>query len=506
MVINIGNAGTDFTSGGGLNIATDLDANGHGAFGSTGAVTSSAIVYFSESQSSDVIYSGLLVAPTSSFNGVGSPSTFGIRTLPIYSGADTGISLIGLDSIATYSGSGSATTLAALQATVSTGVGSGSVTTLVGLSIVSPSILGATPTNSYGLEVQDITVGSNIYPIYQSGTTGTNIFNAATNFGGKLSASTASSSAVGFNLNTAQAGPACASLSNGDFGFDSSNNRIYWKGTGGTCSYWNRTGTFDVAEHAPATEITEAGDILVIDTNSTTFAVKKSSAPYQRTVLGIESTDPTLVSNPDLLEPHNFVSKLALAGRVPTKVSTENGPISVGDYLTTSNTPGVAMKATSTGPTIGKALESYEGSGVGKVLVFVDNSFYVNLAEAPSYSLANGSYVETFVSKIGEAIFSKVTTAIASVGKLVFGELAVKKDSQSAGVGQIPAVQSEVFIQSNKIKSDSLINLTAVSEPDGILFVKSKTPGQGFVVGIKHLSSATNQAVDFNWLVINQEN
>ena len=39
-------------------------------------------------------------------------------------------------------------------------------------------------------------------------------------------------------------------------------------------------------------------------------------------------------------------AKLALAGRIPIKVTNENGQIQPGDLLTTSSTPGYAMKWT----------------------------------------------------------------------------------------------------------------------------------------------------------------
>jgi hypothetical protein len=67
---------------------------------------------------------------------------------------------------------------------------------------------------------------------------------------------------------------------------------------------------------------------------------------------------------------------VALTGRVNTKVSDENGPIQAGDYITFSVTnPGVGIKATKPGPVVGKALEDFTGTGIGKVLVFVNVSF-----------------------------------------------------------------------------------------------------------------------------------
>jgi hypothetical protein len=54
-----------------------------------------------------------------------------------------------------------------------------------------------------------------------------------------------------------------------------------------------------------------------------------------------------------------------LTGTTPVKVSLENGVISKGDLLTTSSTPGVAMKATSrTAGTLGVALTSFDPAGV----------------------------------------------------------------------------------------------------------------------------------------------
>lgn len=65
---------------------------------------------------------------------------------------------------------------------------------------------------------------------------------------------------------------------------------------------------------------------------------------------------------------------VAIVGIVPTKVSAENGAIQVGDLLTTSATPGHAMrcddKVRCIGAVVGKAMDSLAtGTGVIKVLV-----------------------------------------------------------------------------------------------------------------------------------------
>jgi hypothetical protein len=70
---------------------------------------------------------------------------------------------------------------------------------------------------------------------------------------------------------------------------------------------------------------------------------------------------------------------ITLAGRIPTKVSTINGPIYAGDLLTSSPIKGVAMKATKAGPIIGKALQNYTNSDpntVEKIIVLLNISWY----------------------------------------------------------------------------------------------------------------------------------
>ena len=67
----------------------------------------------------------------------------------------------------------------------------------------------------------------------------------------------------------------------------------------------------------------------------------------------------------------NQRAPLALAGRVPVKVTSENGPIRIGDPLTVSSIPGHAMLATEPGAIVGTALQSWTG-GEGKILILVN--------------------------------------------------------------------------------------------------------------------------------------
>lgn len=141
----------------------------------------------------------------------------------------------------------------------------------------------------------------------------------------------------------------------------------------------------DLAEWFPANENVEAADVLVMKGNPE--HVEKSTSAYQQGLMGVVSTQPGFILGENGAE---FNALVALAGRVPVKISAENGPIEIGDYLTSSATlPGYAMKATEAGAVIGMAMESFS-SGTGEIVVKVDNMWYTP-PTAQSSELQGGS-------------------------------------------------------------------------------------------------------------------
>jgi hypothetical protein len=131
------------------------------------------------------------------------------------------------------------------------------------------------------------------------------------------------------------------------------------------------SGAADVAERINASEWVEAGNVVEIDPEHPGF-FRKSAGAYSTRVGGIISTSPGVVlgqkSDSEDDQWGDTRPVLAIAGRVPVKVTTENGPIAVGDLLVASSTPGIAMKgdpSTSIGCVVGKAMEPFaEGEGV----------------------------------------------------------------------------------------------------------------------------------------------
>jgi len=135
-------------------------------------------------------------------------------------------------------------------------------------------------------------------------------------------------------------------------------------------------GSADVAERINASEWVEAGDVVEIDPDHAGF-FRKSTDPYSRRVAGIISTSPgVILGNSTDSETDDWDDSrpvLAIAGRVPTSVTTENGPIAVGDLLVASSTPGVAMRgdpSVSVGAVVGKAMEPLS-EGVGSIMAQV---------------------------------------------------------------------------------------------------------------------------------------
>lgn len=126
---------------------------------------------------------------------------------------------------------------------------------------------------------------------------------------------------------------------------------------------------FDVSE----AEAAEPGTVMVIDQEGT---LNPSEQPYDKRVAGVVSgaggLKPGIVL--DKQESNEGRLPVALVGKVVCNVDARHSPIEVGDLLTTSSTPGHAMKADDPlrafGAVIGKALHSLKGGqGIIPVLI-----------------------------------------------------------------------------------------------------------------------------------------
>jgi hypothetical protein len=116
----------------------------------------------------------------------------------------------------------------------------------------------------------------------------------------------------------------------------------------------------------------EPGDVVSIDPMSTDAfpAVSKTNQSYDNKLAGIITTKPGMVLEDETTRGSSKPKLgVALAGRVPTKVTTQGGVIKQGDPITSSSTVGFGMKATKQGAIVGKALEEFNPSqGKGEII------------------------------------------------------------------------------------------------------------------------------------------
>lgn len=165
------------------------------------------------------------------------------------------------------------------------------------------------------------------------------------------------------------------------------NGRVKISGAGGNLIFPDNsvqsvawTGVLSGGDYAESVEVAVGrdaigpGDLVVIDAQRNGQFLKSNEA-YSTLIGGVYATKPGVVGRRQPKDrPSNDEVPMAMIGIVPTKVSTENGPIHRGDLLVSAGTPGFAMKGTDRnrmmGAVIGKALAPLEtGSGVIEVLI-----------------------------------------------------------------------------------------------------------------------------------------
>ncbi|WP_312306146.1 hypothetical protein [Pulveribacter sp.] len=144
----------------------------------------------------------------------------------------------------------------------------------------------------------------------------------------------------------------------------------YGKGffNGGT-----QTGGADIAEVIDTTgRLPEPGDVVEIDPHHP-LRYRLTSASESILVAGVVTTKPGVLMNAGVEDAAGRPA-VALAGRVPVRVTTEGGTIRAGDLLVSADTIGHAMKAPVQlipGTVIGKALQNFLENEPGVIEMLV---------------------------------------------------------------------------------------------------------------------------------------
>ena len=147
-------------------------------------------------------------------------------------------------------------------------------------------------------------------------------------------------------------------------------------------------GFFDGGTQASGADIAEAfevigeisnyepGDVLVISRDKDR-TVCKSGEPYSDFVAGVYATKPGMLLTEEHIDANiDKMAPMGVMGVIPTKVCLEGGAIKRGDLLVTSSIAGVAMKGDRKkiqyGQVLGKALQEFDASSIGKISVLVN--------------------------------------------------------------------------------------------------------------------------------------
>jgi hypothetical protein len=149
-----------------------------------------------------------------------------------------------------------------------------------------------------------------------------------------------------------------------------------------------------------------------------------STESYDPAVVGVIVDDPTLIvgGRPQNGQAYVMVSE----GTVLVRVSALNGPIAVGDYITTSVIPGIGAKADKFGVVIGTALEDYapqDPERITPIAVNLDIGAYGLLTNLTSNPRVAFRYVLAFFVAASSVIagfvyFGKVARiGVESVGR-----------------------------------------------------------------------------------------
>ncbi len=213
-----------------------------------------------------------------------------------------------------------------------------------------------------------------------------------------------------------------------------------------------------------------AADVVVLDPTLKS-GVRKSTTPYEKGLAGAVATNPAMVIGNKGAEGVNGVP-VALSGRVPVKVSTENGVIKPGDALTSSSTPGVAMKATKAGVIIGVAMAGYERDGIGSVLTFVKAGSYTgsNLKDILEGSIGDPAALNG--ENIGLTALAYFLDQEASANTINASEIIA--DRVVAGLEVVTPQVTADRVKANMITPSTSGNLGIDIDSSGQLFIEGE--------------------------------
>jgi len=174
------------------------------------------------------------------------------------------------------------------------------------------------------------------------------------------------------------------------------------------------------------------GDILC----ATETGYGRCTVGYDPSIYGVLTASPAVVLEATQSATGENLQPVSTSGTVLVRVSSRNGTISVGDFVTSSEEPGVGQKSEGAGYVLGSALDPFDTedpADIGKI--------YVSLSVRPpgiaatNQSSVRGNLVDTFRQALAAPVLAPlaslryvlaalVTIIAFTLGFLYFGKVA----------------------------------------------------------------------------------
>jgi hypothetical protein len=205
-----------------------------------------------------------------------------------------------------------------------------------------------------------------------------------------------------------------------------------------------------------AENITVAGDNLeggqIVTYKDGQYAL--SSEEYDPYVYGVISTTPAIEFVYEGIERQTVA--VVTKGSTPIKVSAQNGAINIGDRVTTSNKPGVAMLANKSGLTLGVAQEAFDANNpdeVGEIIVTLDIKFTLSRSLTDQQKVNNKLLDVVNLSTIAaledpKEVLKYVLAAFILVGSVAFSFLVFGRSAQNSilALGRNPLASKAISL------------------------------------------------------------
>lgn len=186
------------------------------------------------------------------------------------------------------------------------------------------------------------------------------------------------------------------------------------------------------------------GDILV----SSNSGLIRTKIPYDSAIFGVLSDKPLVVFR----DPEASGTAVIRAGVTLVNVNTSNGEIKLGDYVTTSETAGVGMKAIRSGYVLGVAQADFSGGDVGQVPVAIR----IEYAELTTTRNANRLFELLGASFLANAknpekfgtIVRYILAGLVILGSLIFGFVTFSRSIPKGieAIGRNPLAKNTIYL------------------------------------------------------------